>query len=71
MRPAACLVTAHPDGRFIRCRADLATMNGLVAYLTDNCCRSRPAAVCCEPVTPKPRIVARSARFPSAKACGC
>ena len=54
------LVTAHPDGRFIWYRADLATMNGLVAYLTDNCCRSQAAAVCCAPVTPKPRIVART-----------
>jgi DNA-binding transcriptional ArsR family regulator len=53
------LVTAQPDGRFIWYRADLATMDGLVAYLTENCCRAQPAAVCCAPVTPKPRIFAR------------
>ena len=54
------LVTAQPEGRFIRYRANLATMNGLVAYLTENCCRAPAAAPCCGPITPKPRIVART-----------
>jgi len=54
------LVATQPDGRFIWYRADVATMNGLVAYLTENCCRSQTAAVCCVPITPKPRIVART-----------
>jgi DNA-binding transcriptional ArsR family regulator len=54
------LVTAHPDGRFIWYRAHLATMNGLVAYLTENCCRASAAADCCVPAAPKPRIVART-----------
>jgi len=40
----AGLATAWPHGRFIWYRADLAAMNGLVAYLTENCCRS--SAVC-------------------------
>ena len=34
----ADLVTTRPEGRFIYCSANFATMNGLVAYLTDNCC---------------------------------
>jgi DNA-binding transcriptional ArsR family regulator len=54
------LVTARPDGRFIWYRADVATMNGLVAYLTENCCRAYAATDCCVPATPKPRIVART-----------
>ncbi len=54
------LVAAQPDGRFIWYRANLATMNGLVAYLTENCCRSQDKSACCVPITPKPRIVART-----------
>ncbi len=53
------LVSARPDGRFIWYRADLATMNGLVAYLTENCCRAQDTVACCVPAAPKPRIVAR------------
>ena len=53
------LVSALPDGRFIWYRADLPAMNGLVAYLTENCCRVYAAADCCVPI-PKPRIVARN-----------
>jgi len=40
----AGLATASPQGRFIWYRADVAAMNGLVGYLTENCCRS--SAVC-------------------------
>jgi DNA-binding transcriptional ArsR family regulator len=54
------LVAAQPEGRFIWYRANVATMNGLVAYLTDNCCLAQSAAACCGPITPKPRIVART-----------
>lgn len=41
---AAKLIAARQDGRFIWYRADFESMNGLVAYLTENCCRS--SAVC-------------------------
>ena len=54
------LVAAQPDGRFIWYRANVATMNGLVAYLTENCCQAQATAVCCAPAAPKPRIVARA-----------
>ena len=40
----AGLIASRQDGRFIWYRADLRTMNGLVGYLTENCCRS--SAVC-------------------------
>jgi DNA-binding transcriptional ArsR family regulator len=34
----AGLITSRQDGRFIWYRADLDAMNGLVSYLTENCC---------------------------------
>jgi ArsR family transcriptional regulator len=36
----AGLIAAHPQSRFIWYRADLDTINGLVGYLTENCCGS-------------------------------
>lgn len=38
----AGLVTAIRDGRQIIYAANFAAMNGLVAYLTDQCCEGRP-----------------------------
>jgi ArsR family transcriptional regulator, arsenate/arsenite/antimonite-responsive transcriptional repressor len=40
----AGLISPKQDGRFLWYRADLDAMNGLVGYLTENCCRS--SAVC-------------------------
>lgn len=37
----AGLVIDQREGRHIRYRADLAAMNALIGYLTDNCCRGR------------------------------
>jgi len=53
----ADLVTMRHEGRFIYCSANFATMNGLLAYLTENCCGSGPAFVpCCAPAPhPAPR----------------
>ena len=51
------LIAARHDGRFIWYRADFEVMNGLVGYLTENCCRATGES-CCVPI-PKPRIVAR------------
>lgn len=45
----AHLVTSRQDGRFVIYCASFETMNGLLAYLTDNCCggnRCSPAARC-------------------------
>ncbi|WP_285405216.1 metalloregulator ArsR/SmtB family transcription factor [Luteibacter sp. ME-Dv--P-043b] len=42
----AGLVTAEPQGRFVCYRAAFAAMNGLIGYLTENCCADDPAAVC-------------------------
>ncbi|WP_201314538.1 metalloregulator ArsR/SmtB family transcription factor [Dyella sp. EPa41] len=42
----AGLVTAEPQGRFVRYRAAFDAMNGLIAYLTHNCCEGSPQAEC-------------------------
>ena len=49
----AGLVSARQDGRHVWYRADIAAMNGLIAYLTRNCCAG--SAVCdpaCGPPAP-------------------
>jgi DNA-binding transcriptional ArsR family regulator len=58
---AAGLVSDQREGRHIRYRADLAAMNALIGYLTDNCCRGRgrlvDATACasdCAPATCSP-----------------
>jgi DNA-binding transcriptional ArsR family regulator len=38
----AGLVTSRQEGRFIRYTASFAAMNGLVDYLTENCCGGQP-----------------------------
>jgi ArsR family transcriptional regulator, arsenate/arsenite/antimonite-responsive transcriptional repressor len=46
----ADLVTMRHEGRFIYCSVNFATMNGLLAYLTENCCGSGTTFVpFCEP----------------------
>jgi DNA-binding transcriptional ArsR family regulator len=40
------LVTQQRDGRFLIYRADFERMNGLLAYLTENCCQG---STCCNP----------------------
>lgn len=56
----AGLITPRQEGRFIWYRVDLDAINGLVGYLTENCCTS--SAVCdpkCAPPQPvKPVAVA-------------
>ena len=47
----AGLITAEQQGRYIRYRADLEKMEGLVGFLTDNCCGGQP----CAPQTKKKR----------------
>ena len=48
----ASLVTQQRDGRFLIYRADFERMNGLLAYLTENCCEG---AACCLPTKGKTR----------------
>ncbi|MBN8886311.1 MAG: helix-turn-helix transcriptional regulator [Rudaea sp.] len=44
----AGLVRSEQQGRYVRYTANFEAMNGLVAYLTENCCRGDLAA-CCPP----------------------
>ncbi len=53
---SAGLIADRRDGRFIWYQADLAAMNALVAYLTEQCCRGTGGADCgpaCAPATGK------------------
>ena len=47
----AGLVTQQRDGRYLIYRADFDRMNGLLDYLTENCCEG--AGTCCVPSSPK------------------
>ena len=63
----AGLVASRQDGRFVWYRADLDTMNGLVAYLTDNCCRAHAVrdVACvpaCKPASPAVPLSPRRTR---------
>ncbi len=40
----AGLIVSRQDGRFVYYSANFEVMNGMVAYLTENCCGGNPAA---------------------------
>ena len=42
----AGLVLDRREGRFIWYRPDVAAMNGLIGYLTENCCRASGGSAC-------------------------
>ncbi len=44
------LVTARQQGRFIYYGANYPAMNGLVEYLTENCCQGNVCDVACAPI---------------------
>jgi ArsR family transcriptional regulator, arsenate/arsenite/antimonite-responsive transcriptional repressor len=43
------LVTPRQAGRFIYYSANYTTMNGLIAYLTENCCKGNTCDIACAP----------------------
>jgi ArsR family transcriptional regulator len=59
----AGLIQDRRDGRFIWYRPDVAAMNGLIGYLTENCCRASGGDACgtdcapaaCTPCPPRKR----------------
>ena len=51
----AGLIDPLQDGRFVWYSANLDAMNGLVGYLTENCCRA--SAVCDSRCAPKPKPI--------------
>jgi len=46
----ADMVTSRQDGRFVIYAANFATMNTLLAFLTENCCGGNPCAPVCSVV---------------------
>jgi ArsR family transcriptional regulator, arsenate/arsenite/antimonite-responsive transcriptional repressor len=55
---AAGLVTARKDGRSVIYAARFETMNALIGYLTENCCRGAPDT--CAPAVCKPSRATRT-----------
>ena len=55
----AGLVTQRRLGRQLIYAADFAAMNGLVAYLTENCCGGAACAPVCKPAAVERRISRR------------
>jgi len=51
----ARLVTPRQAGRFIFYAANFGTMNGLVEYLTENCCRGVTCDIACAPAIKRKR----------------
>jgi len=51
----AGLINSRQDGRFIWYSANFAAMNGLIEYLTENCCAGQPelCTPACKPATAK------------------
>ena len=49
----AGMVEARQDGRFVYYSANYDQMNGLLAYLTENCCQGEGCATEC---TPQPQL---------------
>lgn len=45
----ADLVTPKQEGRFVIYAANFNTMNGLIAFLTENCCGGNPCTPACIP----------------------
>lgn len=43
----ADLVTSRQEGRFVIYSANFKTMNGLIKFLTDNCCGGNPCSPVC------------------------
>jgi DNA-binding transcriptional ArsR family regulator len=54
----AGLLVSRQDGRFIWYAANFETMNGLIGYLTDNCCAGNPSLCATTPAAAKKRSCA-------------
>lgn len=51
----ADLVIPRQDGRFVIYAANFETMNGLMAFLTDNCCGGNPCSPVCAVTCDSPK----------------
>jgi ArsR family transcriptional regulator len=57
------LVSGRQEGRFVRYTANFDAMNGLVAYLTENCCRGQLDL--CGPICAPKKSSPRRRRIPA------
>jgi ArsR family transcriptional regulator len=64
----AGLIRARQESRFIYYSADFEAMNGLVSYLTENCCRAGTCEPACAPDCMPKRSARRAATRPTARA---
>ena len=53
----ANLVHSRQEGRFVIYSANYATMNGLIGFLTENCCGGNPCGPSCAPSCSTPEGV--------------
>ena len=49
------MVAARQDGRYVYYSANYGQMNGLLAYLAENCCQGESCAAQCAPQPPLKR----------------
>ena len=63
----ADLLVSRQEGRFVRYSANFDTMNGLIAYLTENCCGGRSCEVACAPTKAKRQRAATKVARPRAR----
>lgn len=64
----AGLIRARQESRYIHYSADFEAMNGLVAYLTENCCRASACEPACASDCMPKRSARRAATRPTARA---
>ncbi|RQO37048.1 transcriptional regulator [Herminiimonas sp. KBW02] len=55
----AGLLTATQAGRYIHYAANYGAMNGLIAFLTENCCGGNPCTPACTPACDDAKTVKR------------
>lgn len=61
----AGLVSSRQESRFIWYSANYDAMNGLIAYLTENCCQGQPEACGVDCAPNKKSIVAKRRKVPA------
>ena len=54
----AGLITGRSEGRFVFYSPNFTAVDGLISYLTDNCCRDAGCKVACVPTTKSKRRAA-------------
>ncbi|PRC92011.1 ArsR/SmtB family transcription factor [Solimicrobium silvestre] len=52
----ADLITSRQEGRFVIYSANFITMNGLIGFLTENCCGGNPCSPVCTPKSTSAKI---------------